>query len=124
MKSFGEVTEHSPRRGKVRRPDIETGTRYTQMVNVCNILPVKAKHCRFNVRIFSDNKTECKICSNVRYPIYRCPDKDKPKTLLCSRCKCEGHLFEDCKNDIVCNFYSESGHKQKNCEQYKARQLY
>ena len=124
MKSFGEVIENSLRRGKVRGTEIETGTRYIQMVNVRNILPIKAKLGRFNVRIFSDNKTEYRICSNVDHPFYRCPDKDKPKTLLCSRCKCEGHLFRDCPNDIVCNFCSESGHKQSDCKKYKDRQLY
>ena len=43
MKSFGEVIENSLRRGKVRGTEIETGTRYIQMVNVRNILPIKAK---------------------------------------------------------------------------------
>ena len=124
MKSFGEVIEHSLRRGKVRGTEIETGTRYIQMVNVRNNLPIKAKFGRFNIRIYSDNKTECRICSNVGHPFYRCPDKEKPKTLLCSRCKCEGHLFRDCQNDIVCNFCSESGHKQSDCEKYKSSQLY
>ena len=27
-------------------------------------------------------------------------------------------------NDIVCNFCSESGHKQSDCKNYKGRQLY
>ena len=122
MKSFGEVVEHSLRRGKVRGTEIETGTRYVQMVNVRNAIPIKAKLGRFNIRIYTDNKTECKICSNVGHPFFRCPDKDRPK--ICSRCKCEGHLFRDCTNDIVCNFCSESGHKQRDCEKYKSSQLY
>ena len=124
MKSFGEVVENSLRRGKVRGTEIETGTRYVQMVNVQNVLPIKAKLGRFNVRIFSDNKTECKICSNVGHPPFRCPDKEKPKTLLCSRCKGEGHLYRECPNEFVCNFCSDSGHKQKDCEAYKASQMY
>ena len=51
------------RRGKVPGTDIETGTRYSQLVNVKNNLPIKVILGRFNVRIFSDNKTECKFCS-------------------------------------------------------------
>ena len=123
MKDYGEVIEHSVRRGKVRGTDIETGTRYIQMVNVKNNLPIKVKLGRFNVRIFSDNKTECKFCSQVGHPAYRCPDKDKPKELICSRCKCEGHVYKDCPNDIICNFCSEAGHRQKNCERYRASQV-
>ena len=124
MKSFGDVIEHSLRRGKIRGTEIETGTRYIQMVNVRNILPVKAKLGRFNVRIYSDNKTECKICSNVGHPFYRCPNKEKPKPLFCSKCKGDDHLFRDCQNDFVCNFCSDTGHKQSECEAYKATQLY
>ena len=55
------------------------------LVNVQNVLAIKAKLGRFNVRIFSDNKTACKICSNVGHPPFRCPDKEKTKPLLCSR---------------------------------------
>ena len=58
MKDYGEVIEHSVRRGKVRGKDIETGTRNIQMVNVKNNLPIKMKLGRFNVRIFSDNKVK------------------------------------------------------------------
>ena len=116
MKDFIQVIEHSLRKGKVRRMDIETGTRYIQLANVINILPVKTKLGRFNVRLFSDNKTECKIRSNVGHPFYRCPDKDKPRQLICTRCKCEGHLSRDCPNDIICNYSSETGHKQKDCD--------
>ena len=94
------------------------------MVNVHNNLPIKAKFGRFNISIYSNKKTECRICSNVGHPFNRCPDKHKPKTLLCSRCKCEGHLFRDCQNDIVCNVCSESWHKQSDCEKYKSSQLY
>ena len=42
----------------------------------------------------------------------------------CIRCKCEGHLFRNYPNNIVCNVCSESGHKQSNCEKYKSTQLY
>ena len=103
MKDYGEVIDRSVRGGKVRGTDIETGTRYIQMVNVKNYLPIKVKLGRFNVRIFSDNKTEGKFCSQVGHPSYRCPDKDKPKELKCSRCNCDGRVYKDCPNDMICN---------------------
>ena len=78
MKMFGEVVEHSFKRGTILGTDIETGTRYLQMVNVKEPIPIKVKLGRFNVRIFTDNKTVCKVCSNTGHPFYRCPDKDKP----------------------------------------------
>ena len=124
MKDYGEVIEHSMRRGKVRGTDIETGTRYLQMVNVKNNIPIKVKLGRFAVRVFTDNKTECKICSKVGHPFYRCPDKDEPRPVVCSRCKCEGHVFKDCPNEMICNFCSEPGHKEKDCERYKASQQF
>ena len=33
-------------------------------------------------------------------------------------------MFRDCPNDIVCNFCSEAGHKERDCERYKASQTY
>ena len=41
MKMFGKVIEHSVRRGKIIGTDIETGTRYLQMVNVEETIPIK-----------------------------------------------------------------------------------
>ena len=33
-------------------------------------------------------------------------------------------MYKDCPNDIICNFCSEAGHKQKDCERYRASQVY
>ena len=49
------------------------------------------------------------------HPFYRCPDKDRPRQLICTKCKCEGHLSRACPNDIFCNCCSEPGHKQNDC---------
>ena len=61
LKQYDEVVENSMKRGKVRGTDIETGIRYVQIVN-CRIIPITTTFGRFKVRLFSDNKTECKFC--------------------------------------------------------------
>ena len=33
-------------------------------------------------------------------------------------------MYKDCPNDIICNFCSEAGHKQKDCERCRASQVY
>ena len=65
-----------------------------------------------------DNILQCRT--------FRCSrsDKVKPSQKICSRCKCDGHAFKDCTNDIICNFCSEPGHKQKDCTKYKNVQVY
>ena len=137
MNTYGDVVENSPRRGKIKGTDIETGTRYLQMVNVKEVLPTSVNMGRFKVRVFSDNNTECRICKEVGHPFYRCPRKNDPnlenvdalspigriKILTnvrriwtcadneCVRCKRTTHRTRDCTYDIVCNFCNESGHK-------------
>ena len=78
LKTYGDVIENSIRRGKIKGTDIETGTRYLQMVNVKDALPTIVNIGRFRIRIFSDNKTECRICKEVGHPFYRCPMKNNP----------------------------------------------
>ena len=116
---YGDIIENSVRRGKIKGTEIETGTRYLQMVNVKDVLPTVVTLGRFKVRVFSDNKTECKICKEVGHPFYRCPMKNNPPPKLCGRCKSSTHKTRDCTNDVVCNHCNESGHKQKDCADYK-----
>ena len=59
---YGDVIENSPRGGKIKGTDTETGTRYVQMVNAKEVFLTVVNLGRFKVRIFSDNKTECRIC--------------------------------------------------------------
>ena len=116
---YGDVVENSLRRGTIKGTSIETGTRYIQMVNVKNVLPSTVSLGRFKVRLFSDNKTECRTCKEVGHPFYRCPLKNNPPPKLCGRCKSTTHKTRECTNDIVCNYCNESGHKQKDCAEHK-----
>ena len=127
MKQYGDVIENSLKRGTIKGTDIETGTRYVQMANVRNVLPTVADLGRFKVRIYSDNKTECRICKETGHPFFRCPQKALMPPRICGRCKSSEHRTRECTNDVVCNFCDESGHKQKDCDEYKlsqARQTY
>ena len=128
MKAYGDVIETSLKRGKIKGTDIETGTRYVQMVNVRDVLPTVVNLGRFRVRIYSDNKTECRICKETGHPFFRCPQKTSLPPRVCGRCKSSEHKTRDCTNDIVCNYCNEDGHIQKDCDERKrniqARQTY
>ena len=56
LRQYGEVVEHSMKRGKVKGTDTETGTRYVQLVN-SRIIPIVTTFGRVKIRLFSDNKT-------------------------------------------------------------------
>ena len=116
---YGDVVENSLRRGTIKGTSFESGTRYIQMVNVKNVLPTTVSLGRFKVRLFSDNKTECRTCKEVGHPFYRCPLKNNPPPKLSGRCKSTTHKTRECTNDIVCNYCNESGHKQKDCAEHK-----
>ena len=76
---------------------------------------------------FSDNKTECRICKNVGHLFYRCPQKTEFPPKMCSRCQSTLHKTRECTNEIVCNYCSESGHKQNDCAEHNlmiAKQTY
>ena len=128
MKAYGDAIETSLKRGKIKGTDIETGTRYVQMVNVRDVLPTVVNLGRFRVRIYSDNKTECRICKETGHPFFRCPQKTSLPPRVCGRCKSSEHKTRDCTNDIVCNYCNVDGHIQKDCDERKrniqARQTY
>ena len=125
MRKFGDVVENSLRRGKIRGTEIETGTRYVQLTNCKEAIPIQTSFGRFKIRIFSDNKTECRVCGETGHPFFRCPRKETERK--CFRCKSPSHLTKDCLNEIVCHHCQEKGHKQSECEEYvkyKDRQQY
>ena len=115
LRKYGEVIENSLRRGKIRGTEIETGTRYVQLVNCKEAIPIQTSFGRFRVRIFSDNKTECRICGETGHPFFKCPEKE----VKCGRCKSTDHSTKDCTNDIVCHFCLGEGHKKSECEELK-----
>ena len=126
MRTFVEVVEHSIRRGTIKGTGIETGTRYVQLVNCRKVIPVLTTFGRFKVRLFLDNKTECKVCKDTGHPSFRCPQKEQQQR-LCYRCKSPSHITRDCTNDIVCNYCNGQGHKKAECEAFiksRARDIY
>ena len=116
MRKFGDVVENSLRRGKIRGTEIETGTRYIQLTNCKEAIPIQTSFGRFKVQLFSDNKTDCRICGETDHPFFRCPEKESKRK--CFRCKSPSRLTKDCMNDIVCNYCLEKGHKKSECEEY------
>ena len=116
LRKYGEIVENSMRRGKIRGTEIETGTRYVQLVNCKEAIPIQTSFGRFQVRIFSDNKTECRICGETGHPFYKCPEKVANRK--CARCKSPSHATRDCTNDIVCHFCNAEGHKKSDCEDF------
>ena len=116
LRKFGDVVENSLRRGKIRGTEIETGTRYVQLSNCKEAIPISTSFGRFRVRIFTDNKTECRFCQETGHPSFRCPQKEE--TRKCFRCKSPSHLTKDCQNEIVCHYCSEKGHKKSECEAF------
>ena len=115
MKKYGDVVENSLRRGKIRGTEIETGTRYIQLTNCKHAIPIQTAFGRFKIRIFTDNKTECRICGETGHPFFRCPQKEERR---CYRCKSPSHLTKDCVNEIVCNYCQEKWHIKAECEEY------
>ena len=125
MRKYGDVVENSLRRGKIHGTEIETGTRYVQLTNCKEAIPIQTSFGRFKLRIFLDNKTKCRTCGEIGHPFFRCPQKESERK--CFRCKSPSHLTKDCKNEVVCHYCSEKGHKKSECEEYirsKDRELY
>ena len=73
MRNNGDVVENSLRRGKIRGTEIETGTRYIQLTNCKEAIPIQTSFGRFKIRIFSDNKTECRTCGETGRPFLDVP---------------------------------------------------
>ena len=104
------------RLGKIRGTDTLNGTRYLDMRDVQGPVPVDLNADEFPIRVFCDNgKTECKHCSLTTHPSYRCPVKPKREG-RCYRCLSTSHNINECSNEIVCKFCSQSGHKEKQCD--------
>ena len=113
---FGEVVLSSMRLGKIRGTDTLNGTRYLDMRVVQGPVPVDLNIDEFPIRVLCDNgKTECKHCNLTTHPSYRCPVKPR-RERRCYRCLSTIHNINECSNNIVCKFCSQSGHKEKQCD--------
>ena len=104
------------RLGKIRGTETLNGTRYLDMRDVQGPVPVDLNADEYPIRVFCDNgKTECKHCSLTTHPSYRCPVKPKRERRF-YRCLSTSHSINECSNEIVCKFCSQSGHKEKQCD--------
>ena len=119
LAAYGEVVQGSIRRGKVKDGEIETGTRYMSLYDAKDIVPSTVTVGDFDLRVFCDNnRTECKHCGLTSHPHYKCPVKPKNER-ACYRCFSTRHMVQDCTNDIVCRYCSQTGHSQSKCDEYK-----
>ena len=79
----GQVVQGTIQRGYIKKTKIENGTRYLQMINVKDVVPIQIQIGTYVVRVYCDNnKTECRYCTKTDHPCYNCPSKvikDKKK---------------------------------------------
>ena len=118
MGQYGEVVQGSIKRGTIKGTDIETGTRYIQIINCVPSIPNTTKLGRFNVRLFADNnRTQCKHCNKTDHPSYRCDQRPQHQIRKsCYRCNGQDHMVRECPfSNKVCFNCGQEGHIQRNC---------
>ena len=119
MRQYGEVVQDSIKRGTIRGTNIETGTRYIQLINCVPTIPNITKFGRFEIRLFADNnRTQCRYCSRTDHPSYRCDMKPQrqERQRYCFRCSSHEHIIRDCPHtDNVCFECGQEGHIKRNC---------
>lgn len=78
MSQFGDVVQGSIKRGTIKGTNIETGTRYIQIVNCAPTIPNLTTFGRFNMRLFADNnRTACTHCNRTDHLSYKCDKKPR-----------------------------------------------
>ena len=88
MSQFGDVVHGSIKRGVVKGTNIETGTRYIQIVNCAPTIPNLTNFGSFNVRLFADNnRTACRHCNRTDLPSYKCDKKTRSQTKTTRSCR-------------------------------------
>ncbi|CAC5395494.1 unnamed protein product [Mytilus coruscus] len=119
MRQYGEVVQGSLKRGTIRGTNIETGTRYIQLINCVPTIPNITKLGRFEIRLFADNnRTQCRYCSRTDHPSYRCDMKPQrqERQRYCFRCSSHDHIIRDCPHtDNVCFECGQEGHIKRDC---------
>ena len=122
MSKYGQVIQGSIRRGTIKDTYIENGTRYLQMLNVKNPIPVVTKLGSYFIRIFCDNcKTECKHCGETSHACFKCPNKvnKEKKVKRCYTCDSDSHLARDCPDiSEVLNRMDQSNSDESNNHSY------
>ena len=121
LKQYGTITHGSLTRGKIKGTNIENGTRYLDIEDAVEDIPVEQFFGKFSVKIYCNNgRTRCKHCSLNDHVYFRCPYK--PSTARkCYRCDSESHSIKDCTNEVVCRYCFQSGHRQSECDDWKEK---
>jgi hypothetical protein len=97
MMKYGVVVDDSIRRGTIKDTQIQTGTRYLNLLNCNAIIPNTTQFGEYDVRLFADNnKTECKHCQSTAHAHYRCPNRPVVQPKRCFRCNSTDHLIRNC----------------------------
>ncbi|CAC5420631.1 unnamed protein product [Mytilus coruscus] len=119
MRQYGQVVQGSLKRGTIRGTNIETGTRYIQLINCVPTIPNITKLRRFEIRLFADNnRTQCRYYSRTDHPSYRCDMKPQrqERQRYCFRCSSHDHIIRDCPHtDNVCFECGQEGHIKRDC---------
>ena len=119
MSQFDDVVQGSIKRGTIKGTNIETGTRYIQIVNCAPTIPNLTTFGRFNVRLLADNNRKaCRHCNCTDHPSYKCDKKQDPlkTTRSCYRCNSTDHMIRDCPYSTnVCYGCGREGHVKRDC---------
>lgn len=97
MEKYGKVVSGTLKRGTIKGTDIETGTRYIQLIDAILTIPNTTSFGNYTVRLFCDNdRTKCIYCEQSDHPHFRCPTRVK----RCYKCNDTTHLAKDCTGEI------------------------
>ncbi len=104
LEQFATVVQGSMTRGMIKGTSIENGVRFVHITNIEADIPTTMQIGRFTLRLFGDQNKN--------------PSTQRPQR-RCFRCFSLGHLKWECKNEMVCKYCGQSGHKQDECDDYQ-----
>ena len=124
LSRYGKVINRNVRHGKIGKTSILNGTRYIELSDVNGTIPIEMNVSGYGIRVFCDNgKTACKYCNKTNHPSFRCENRQNAAK-RCYRCFSTSHVISECKNEVVCLFCGQTGHRQSSCEEKKELDLY